>query len=851
MDPRSTRRRPAPDRGGPSPHAIVWGVTALTAAAAAALVGLVVLRLRPLDAPLTIPWPLLAAAFAIAEVFVIHLHFRRNAYTQVLDELPLIAGMMLAAPWGVVAARVVGSGFALALHRRQPPIKLLYNLALVALYTAVAVIVFRACLGGADAMSARGWAAALAATLTQSLVGCTWIIAAMTITDGTAHLRELPRLLAFVVPATVVDTAVGLAGLRLMEQDATLAILLVVPAAALIVAYRAYLRERQRHNHIRQLYESSHAFHHAHGFEATVTTLLRRAREMLGAEIAQLTLLPADSEGTALRFRLGPGEATELVGTPWTTDDVASAVASSPSRLVTRGRHPVRLAAPMAMEGMRDAVAVTIGGDGGVYGTLLVANRRGDVATFAAGDLALLEAFGGQVGVSINNGRLEAELQQLAFHDALTGLGNRALLTQRLEGALARHRATGRGPAVLLVDLDDFKTVNDSLGHTIGDHLLVAVGQRLRNLVRPSETIARLGGDEFAVVLEDVAGVTTATDVAERLVAALEGPFVLDGTVMRVHASTGIVVASGGEDSADVLLRRADVAMYRAKSRGKGCWEVFEPGMEQAVQERHRLKLHLQRAVDRGHVQVHYQPIVDLARDEIAGVEALVRWEHPTRGMISPDEFIPLAEESGLILPLGRQVLEEACAQAAEWQRLLPDLAISVNVSARQLEEPDFDDQVAELLRRCGLDPSRLILEVTERVMVSDDVTTRKGLARLRGLGVRIAIDDFGTGYSSLSCLRDLPVDILKIAKPFVDGLGEGSQDSAFVTAIVRLGQCLDLDMIAEGVERPEQVALLRGLRCGLGQGFLLGRPMSSSAITDLLDADHDDHRLVRLATPS
>jgi diguanylate cyclase (GGDEF)-like protein len=813
----------------------VWSVTVATAAGAALLTGLVARDLPQLRAPYALPWWLLAVGFALAETFVVHLHFRRDAYTQVLDELPLIAGMLLCAPWGVVAARVVGSGIALAVHRRQPPVKLLYNVALVALYTSVAVIVFRACLGTADPLSARGWAAAMAATLSQALIGCTWITAAMALTGAAGQVRRLPRLLGLVVPATLVDTAVGLSGMRLVERDPTTAILLVVPIAALVLAYRAYVRERQRHDHLRLLYESSHAFHHARGFDATVTTLLRRAREMLHADIAQLTLLPGDSLGTALRFSLGPGDVAELREAPWRPDGVATEVAASAGRLVPRGRGAASISGRMAAEGMRDAVAVTIAGTSGVYGTLLVANRRGDVATFGADDLALLEAFAGQVGVSLNNGRLEAELQQLAFHDPLTGLGNRALLAVRLDEALRRLALGAAGPAVLLIDLDDFKTVNDSLGHTSGDRLLVAVADRLRSVLRPTDTIARLGGDEFAVVLEDLEGPAPVAEVADRVVDALREPFVLDGTVMRIHASAGIVIATGVAENADVLLSRADVAMYRAKARGKGCWELFEPGMQAAVQERHLLKLFLQRAVDRGHVFVHYQPIVDLAGGRMVGVEALVRWEHPTRGLISPDEFIPIAEESGLILQLGRHVLEQSCEQAAVWQRLVPGLAMSVNISARQLQQPEFATEVALLLHRCGLDPALLILEITERVMVGDDPNTRRALGQLRALGVRVAIDDFGTGYSSLSCLRDLPVDILKIAKPFVDSLGDGASDRAFVTAIVRLGQSLGLDMIAEGIEHPEQVQLLQGLQCGLGQGYLLGRPMSSGGIADLL----------------
>jgi diguanylate cyclase (GGDEF)-like protein len=835
MDSEPAGVRPAPTRGGLPRRAIVWLTTGLTGATAGLLVSLAVRPLPALHGPYRLSWWMLACGFALTDIFAVHLHFRRDAYTHVLDELPLIAGMILGVPWMVVVARIAGAAVALVIHRRQPSIKLLYNLALAALCTTVAIVVYRAVLGAAAPLSARGWTAGTAATLSQALIACVWIMFAMAITEGAEQLRRLPRLLAFVIPATVFDTAVGLAGLRLVEHDPAAAVLLVVPMVALLVAYRAYIRERQRHDHLRLLYESSHAFHHAHGFDATVTTLLRRAREMLRAEIAQLTLLPADSDGLALRFCLGPGDVAELHEEGWTPDNVASEVATSRSRLVPRGRSTGALEARMAHEGMRDAVAVTISGDGGVYGTLLVANRRSDVATFTAEDLALLEAFGGQVGVSINNGRLEAELQQLAFHDSLTGLGNRALLSMRLQSALRRRRPAGTGPAVLLIDLDDFKTVNDSLGHSTGDRLLVAVADRLRGVLRPSDTIARLGGDEFAVVLEEIEDPRTVTDVGDRLVEALGGPFVLDGTVMRIHASTGIVIATGADENADTLLSQADVAMYRAKSRGKGCWELFEPTMQAAVQERHRLKLFLQRAIDRGSLFVEYQPIVDLARDELVGVEALVRWEHPTRGLISPDEFIPLAEESGLILQLGREVLEKACEQAAAWQHIVPEFAVSVNVSARQIQEPGFAGDVAQLLRRWGLNPTRLILEITERAMVGDEHTTHEALTQVRDLGVRVAIDDFGTGYSSLSCLRDLPVDILKIAKPFVDGLGEGEQDRAFVTAIVRLAQTLQLDMIAEGIERQDQLDVLQGLRCGLGQGWLLGKPMSSGGITELL----------------
>jgi diguanylate cyclase (GGDEF)-like protein len=474
----------------------------------------------------------------------------------------------------------------------------------------------------------------------------------------------------------------------------------------------------------------------------------------------------------------------------------------------------------------------TIPGDAGILGTLLIGNGRGSVAGFHEDDLALFETFSRQASAAIENGRLEAELRRLAFHDTLTGLANRALFTARLERALERRAKTDTVPAVLFIDLDDFKTVNDSLGHVAGDALLSAVGGRLESVLRSGDLAARLGGDEFAILVDGVEDSAVPISVAERVIDALRPSFRIHGADLTIHGSVGIVVATPVMVRADELLASADVAMYRAKARGKDCIEVFEPSMQLAVMERHHLKLDLQRAIDRGDLAVHFQPIVALADGAIRGMEALVRWNHPTRGMVPPDGFIPLAEETGLILPLGRAVLEIACWQGARWQELLPGLILSVNISDRQLRDAHFVAEVTELLSICGLEPHSLVLEITEHVMTHDDEVTRSALHQLRAVGVRIALDDFGTGYSSLSRLGELPVDILKIDKQFVDGLDRGARNVAFSGAIIRLGQSLGLEMIVEGIERHEQLEHLRPLLSGMGQGYLFGAAMEAREFT-------------------
>jgi diguanylate cyclase (GGDEF)-like protein len=437
---------------------------------------------------------------------------------------------------------------------------------------------------------------------------------------------------------------------------------------------------------------------------------------------------------------------------------------------------------------------------------------------------------------------LESELVRQAHEDPVTGLPNRTHFLERVDYAL-RRRTPEAPVSVLIVDLDDFKTVNDSLGHVAGDELLRLVSSRLLACIRAGDTCARLGGDEWGILLEGPQQVPP-TSVAARSISSLERAFVLLGQhEVYAHASIGTAVAPDDEIDAADLLRNAEVAMFHAKQGGKGGFQEFEPGMRAAVAERLALKAELERAVAGQEFLLHYQPIVLLENAEICGVEALIRWQHPERGLVPPYQFIPLAEETGLIVPLGRWVLMEALRQARVWQEEFSGgvpLLVSVNLSGRQLDSDHLVDDVTTALDRTGIDASSVILEITETTLMEDVEAAIERLHELKRLGVQIAIDDFGTGYSSLQYLRQFPADIIKVAKPFVDGVvARGSDEYRIADAIVRLGETFNLRALAEGIELPEQREMLRELRCELGQGYHFAKPLPPEGVADLLRAQN------------
>jgi diguanylate cyclase (GGDEF)-like protein len=426
-------------------------------------------------------------------------------------------------------------------------------------------------------------------------------------------------------------------------------------------------------------------------------------------------------------------------------------------------------------------------------------------------------------GAAKQRAELEAELRRQALEDPLTGLANRTLFKDRVEHALSLRREEGKSVAVAFLDLDDFKTINDSLGHAAGDELLIHVARRIKDSIRTSDTAARLGGDEFAVLLEDVEDISVP---AYRILQSLAEPIDLEGKPVTVHGSVGIALHQPGQTASD-LLRNADVAMYGAKAQGKGRFMPFDQTMHSAAVQRFELKNELLAAIEGGEFTLHYQPIMDLTTNRRTAVEALIRWEHPERGMINPGDFIPLAEETGAIVPIGRWVLDTACAQVATWRRSPSsrDLRLSVNVSPNQLKDGSIVEDVARSLARAGLPAEALVLEITESAFLLSHEEIAERVVELAALGVVIALDDFGSGYSSLGYLSKLPIGILKIDRSFVDGIDQGPEEAAVAQAIIRLGHTLGLEIIAEGIETSGQLAELRRRECHLGQGFLLGRP--------------------------
>jgi diguanylate cyclase (GGDEF)-like protein/PAS domain S-box-containing protein len=434
----------------------------------------------------------------------------------------------------------------------------------------------------------------------------------------------------------------------------------------------------------------------------------------------------------------------------------------------------------------------------------------------------------------------ERELLHVTLHDPLTHLPNRTLVEDRLEHTLARAEHHGSSVAVLSIDLDNFKIVNDSLGHHMGDRLLCEVAERLGATMRPEDTIARVGGDEFIVVLEAADGGTHAVRIAERIAEALEAPFMLDEHEVFVTVSIGIVLSTKAKEPAEHLLRNADLAMYRAKASGKSGYALFEQSMNAQASSRLQLESDLRRALERDEFRIYYQPIAQLDTGLIDEVEALVRWEHPRRGLVPPLEFIPLAEETGLILPLGLWVLREACQQMKTWETTdeahMPR-TVSVNLSARQFGSARLVEDVAQVLRDTGLEPSRLKLEITESVMMQEVETTSAILHQLKALGVKLAIDDFGTGYSSLAYLQRFPIDVLKIDRSFIKPLGNNPEDEAIVRTIITLAKTLNMVVTGEGIETTMQLEQLRGLGCDLGQGYYIARPEPCDVI-DMKIAD-------------
>ena len=815
----------------------MWWLNAAIAVPAVALAVLVVLPAPALAGP-HLPWWLLALAVAVCERWPVDLRFQRSRHSFSLTDIPLTLGLVFATGPDLLAGLMVGTTAAL-LGRRLPPIKFAFNLGQFALAGALGVLVLQAVAGPEAAFGPRVWLGALLGTQAGGLVTIALLAAAISLADGRLSRAEVRAMFGMDLVVTVANTCFALvAAMLLIAFPAGLSVLLV-PVLMAYAGYRAYVREHERHRKVEFLYQANRSLAESPELAGAVAGLLERARETFRVERAEVVLLGA-GDAPPLRSSLGLDGAAERL-TPIDPRDARALhdlAADGPVALA--GPLPAAAAALAGGTPARNALVAVLHGPKRVLGTIALSDRVGLARRFGDDDLALFGALAANASSALQFDRLEqavTELQELqeqlrhqAAHDPLTGLANRARLAQET----ARRIAEGRSVAVLFCDLDDFKGVNDALGHATGDELLCAAAARIRGAVGADDLVARHGGDEFAVLAsvapDAVDALAAAT--AERLVAAFLPPVAVEGRALHVRLSVGLATTGQSGPGAEDLLRDAEVAMYQAKAAGKGRFETFTTGMREAVVRRHELRDELAAAIEDGQLRLQYQPIVDLRDGRMTAVEALVRWEHPERGRVPPLEFVPLAEETGLIVPLGRWVLREACSRAAAWTAARAGasagrepISIQVNLSARELEDPDLIEGVAATLAKTGLPPEQLTLEITETVLVRDAEAGGATLAGLRALGVHLALDDFGTGYSSLSYLRALPLTSLKVAREFVDGIARDSDDAAFVRLIVELARLRGLRVVAEGIETAEQLAVLRDFGCDRGQGYHFSRP--------------------------
>jgi diguanylate cyclase (GGDEF)-like protein/PAS domain S-box-containing protein len=551
----------------------------------------------------------------------------------------------------------------------------------------------------------------------------------------------------------------------------------------------------------------------------------------------------AGREGRRLHLRAGleEQEGSERRASAARDSHAGAALESGLHVIVDDWSTEPRFSMPPALRvmGVRSSLAVPIAGKERPFGVLDIHST--EPSRFTPQDVHFAQASANVLADALERHSADEALRHRVLHDSLTGLPNRLSFVDSLRAALRRSVASGSPVGILFLDLDHFKLINDSIGHHAGDELLQAVAPRLRAHLRPGDIVARFGGDEFGILVDQLTDEDEAPAIADRVADAFSEPYPMGGADHFVTASIGIAVArpTGREPvDAELLIRDADAAMYRAKERGRGRCEVFDEAMRARAVRRLETERELRHALDRDELELRYQPVVALGSGEIVGLEALVRWNHPERGLLDPGEFVSIAEDSGLIEPIGRWVQETACRQALGWHDLRPDdrpLDLAVNLSARQVAHRDLADSVREILSRTGLDPVNLRLEVTESVLVEESASATATLEALSEIGVRLVLDDFGTGYSSLAYLNNFPFDALKIDRSFVDGLGVEQERTAIVEAVIGMARALSLDAIAEGVENEAQLSELRRLGCDFAQGHLFSRPLAPEKVTTLL----------------
>jgi diguanylate cyclase (GGDEF)-like protein len=806
-----------------SVHPVWWLNAALYAAAAVLLVTLA--GHAPIESP-HLPWFVIAAAIAACELRPVDLQFKRSSHAFSLADIPLTLALIFSTGADLMVGMAVGTAVGMS-FRSMPMVKLAFNTAQGTVAAGLAATVLRGLVGDTPDFGPTLWISAFVATQFAGFVMITLIACAMRLTEGRMTAPELRQMLVFDVVITLANTSLALLAAVIIVAEPTATPIILVPVLLAFMGYRAFVQELERSEKAEFLYETTRTVSESPEVADAIEGLLERAREAFRVERAEVVLFDREDQ-PATRTAIGRGAGRQA------TEPADPASVAALRELAEEGAAFVSEPLLELLGGLRHAIAAPLRSDERTLGVMVLADRVGLSRRFDGEDLALLGKLAADAGAALRYGHtdetvvelvdLQERLVHQAQHDPLTGLVNRAGFTETVAAV------SGEAMAVVFLDLDDFKSVNDTMGHLIGDRLLQAAAERISRAVRAEDLVARLGADEFAILVRGAnseAAETAAAEMVERVLAEFAMPVELGDQLLAVKLAAGITSSRhSGSDPAD-LLRDADMAMYEAKA-GALRAAVFTPELRDAVMRRHTLKRDLDVGIDREELLVEYQPIVELQSSEPVAAEALVRWQHPEQGLIPPLEFIPLAEQSGQIVDLSRFVLRTACHRAMEWTRRGgPALTMQVNLSGRELDDPGLADHVLGQLEQSGLPPERLVIEITETALVQDATTGGAQLNRLRDHGVRLALDDFGTGFSSLSYLRSLPLDILKIAKEFTDGVHRNRDDATFVRLISELAALRGLTVIAEGIETTEQHAVLRGLGCHLGQGFLFARSLA------------------------
>jgi len=824
--------------------------SALLAGCAAVLVSQSDAPLAPLPGLVSVPWPALAAAFLVAEIATVQVAVLEQSVVLSLTEIPLVVGLLLASPIGLIGAWLLGSGLAQTFALRRSPSKVAFNLAKVAFQAATVVLVYRLILGHHPPLGPWGWLAAICAVLVGGGLAFASVAGVISLVEGRIP-RPFPLADGIVVLMTaVVAACLSLLGIIVAKAQLSALGLLFAAGALVFLVLRSYAVLRKRHQTLQALYTFTRQVNEAPDQEARTRAILSGTREIL--RVDEVALAVPDPDGGLRVTRMDPSSTFTTTRRVEPPPAFARVLSTGRTVAVSRSSSPADREVPwqgeLASPGLSELLVAPLSGRGGVFGLLTVANRVGSTKSLGPEEREFFEVLAGHAGVNIDNDRLVERLRQEvgerayeATHDALTGLANRALLTQRMGEVL---EADDPSAALLLIDLDRFKEVNDTLGHHHGDLLLCQAAARLRALCDSGDLVARLGGDEFAVLMPGKADRVQALEQARLIGAALQAPYPIGDVTVEVAASVGVVTSPSDGLTSATLLQRADVAMYRAKAEGAGVVAMaYDPAQDHHSRRRLSLAGELRLAVEEGGLDVVFQPIASLADGRVTGVEALVRWSHPTMGTVSVDDTIATAERTGLIWPLTQLVLSQALAQCARWRARGLDLDVQVNLSPRSLHDAELGAKIRAELQRAGVPPEALTLEITESSLVTDVERSVEVLERLRSAGVLVAIDDFGVGHASLTYLRRLPCDVIKLDRSFVKGMSTNRTDRIIVSSTIVLAHSLRLQVVAEGVGDAESWTRLRILGCNAAQGHFVAPALPGDEVEAWL-ADWEQRRL-------